>query len=538
MTRLLLVALNARYSHANPALFYLRESLRDLPVEVLLRQWTIQEPPLTLLARFRELQPDVIGLSVAIWNTTLIRTILPDLRKILPKTRIVLGGPETWADPESWLGEHGADYVIPGAGEAGLRTLAETGFTWPEQVVRVPAIPFDRIPFPYRDSDFVPPNDPTDDDPGLSRRYVYYEASRGCPFHCTYCLSGDTKIERRPLGVVRDELDFLIARKPPLVKFVDRTFNADPEFARAIWRHLIDAPCQTKFHFEIHPALLTDTDFELLGQAPAGRFQFEAGVQAIQPRILAEIRRHELWETVRENLSRLAALRQIHLHVDMIVGLREQTHSDAMETFDALSSIGADCLQIGFLKALPGTPVAADSDLVASRTPPYPVLLTKWMTFCEIDAWRNLAELHDHYANSGLFRTTLRVALGRAPSHYGFWKAFDAYHAARRLRRDNQTWTVLAQRLQDFLHELGDTDLVDDCLRWDWCGIAARHSYPPFLDYPGSKKLRDEARGRFPDAVLARTPLFLARFPQFPDITGLPAGLVAFPPGSEPVILE
>lgn len=44
----------------------------------------------------------------------------------------------------------------------------------------------DSLPFPYENQDFR----------DLDHRIMYYESSRGCPFHCQYCLSGTTP---RPL---------------------------------------------------------------------------------------------------------------------------------------------------------------------------------------------------------------------------------------------------------------------------------------------------------------------------------------------------
>lgn len=42
------------------------------------------------------------------------------------------------------------------------------------------------IPFPYTEEDMA----------DLEHRIIYYESSRGCPFHCRYCLSGNQNTVR------------------------------------------------------------------------------------------------------------------------------------------------------------------------------------------------------------------------------------------------------------------------------------------------------------------------------------------------------
>ena len=122
-------------------------------------------------------------------------------------------------------------------------------------------------------------------------RILYYESSRGCPFACSYCLSAlDRTVRFRPLDQVFRELDLFLAANVLQVKFVDRTFNCNPERARSIWHHLIDQSAQTgsrtNFHFEVAGDLLDDASVDLLLTAPPGLIQLEIGVQTIQPDVL------------------------------------------------------------------------------------------------------------------------------------------------------------------------------------------------------------------------------------------------------------
>jgi radical SAM superfamily enzyme YgiQ (UPF0313 family) len=129
------------------------------------------------------------------------------------------------------------------------------------------------IPFPYKD--------------GIPDKIIYYEAARGCPFNCSYCLSSTIKgIRRLDIERVKRELYYFISHDVKLVKFVDRTFNANKKFAMEIWKFLIENSKNTCFHFEIAADIMDDEEIELLSKAPVGLFQLEIGVQTTNEEIL------------------------------------------------------------------------------------------------------------------------------------------------------------------------------------------------------------------------------------------------------------
>ena len=91
----LLVAINAKYIHSNPAVYSLREYAdRVYPGVTSIYETTINTPLHTILSTICDQQPDVIGISTYIWNIDAVRKLLLDLPKVLPDTDIWLGGPE------------------------------------------------------------------------------------------------------------------------------------------------------------------------------------------------------------------------------------------------------------------------------------------------------------------------------------------------------------------------------------------------------------------------------------------------------------
>ena len=67
--KFLLVALNAKYIHSNPALYSMRAYVgEELQEHVEIAEYTINHAFTDVLADIYKRKPDVIGLSCYIWN--------------------------------------------------------------------------------------------------------------------------------------------------------------------------------------------------------------------------------------------------------------------------------------------------------------------------------------------------------------------------------------------------------------------------------------------------------------------------------------
>ncbi|OHD15577.1 MAG: hypothetical protein A2087_04535 [Spirochaetes bacterium GWD1_61_31] len=425
--KLLLCAINARYTHLSPALRCLRQQLPD-GFEVVLREYVITQPLLEICQAIALESPDVLLCSVYVWNSRHFTALLPDLRQLLPDCRLILGGPEVSWNADQWLKRLPmVDLIVCGAGELAIRQLAAAGFdltAWPGRQLLAETPDFCQLPQPYTVADV----------PEFATRYVYYESARGCPFACSYCLSANAAhaLQLKPVELVCRELDWLAAGQPRLVKFVDRTFNANPGRARAIWCHLAERHPNAgiRFHFEVHPALLEDDDFSLLGQSPAGLFQFELGVQTIHADTRREVGRWGDWPTERAALARLVALKTIPTHVDLIAGLPGDDLTRLAASLDELAALGADHLQLGFLKVLPGTPMAgraAAYGLCHQSAAPYELFSNRWLTVAELYLVRQLAELIENVGNTHFYDELFQSGVRACGGTFGAYQSLLAY---------------------------------------------------------------------------------------------------------------
>jgi anaerobic magnesium-protoporphyrin IX monomethyl ester cyclase len=101
------------------------------------------------------------------------------------------------------------------------------------------------------------------------------ETSRGCPYHCTFCAKDNFRnsFRRRPLTVIAEELDDLIAAGARYVYFIDEIFLPFRDVLELIGERRIPFGIQTRID------LWGDDMIDLL--ASAGCVSIEAGVESI-----------------------------------------------------------------------------------------------------------------------------------------------------------------------------------------------------------------------------------------------------------------
>jgi radical SAM superfamily enzyme YgiQ (UPF0313 family) len=292
-------------------------------------EYTINQPTQDVIAAIYQCQPDVLGFSCYIWNIESTLRICQDYKQVAPHVIIVLGGPEVSYDAEEVLKENTfIDYVIRGEGEEtfhelllswqndhDLNQIDGISFRYGENIVNNPdrklIHDLDWLPYPYEDEDCI-----------SGDRIKYYESSRGCPFQCSYCLSSVSHgVRYFSLARVKSDLAKLLASPAREIKFVDRTFNVDESRTMEIMQFIISQGSQSKVHFEIDEGLISDSLLEFLSTVPSGLFNFEIGIQSTFPPALKAVRRHMNWDRTARNIKSLQAMGNIHLHVDLIVGL-------------------------------------------------------------------------------------------------------------------------------------------------------------------------------------------------------------------------
>ena len=415
----ILVAINSKYVHTALGLRYVCEFCKTKDLDVTLIEETIQTPLLAVLAEITRAKPDFVGFSVHIWNKAYVYSLIELVRKVLPAAKIAVGGPEVAFEPERIFSEKSEiDFIVQGEGEicfAELLTALENsadkvplhiayrdknGHVQINGGVMV-VDDLAALVFPYPDLETIV----------AENKIVYYECTRGCPFQCSYCLSGISRsVRRRPLEKVLLDLERFMEARVPLVKFVDRTYNLDETYFLPIMHYLAMADTETTFHFEIKADLLSEKTLKFLETVPEGRFQFEIGVQSTHDATLKAIGREHNWEKLADNVERLLANDNIHLHLDLIAGLPHEGLQEFIKSFNDVYGLQPHMLQLGFLKVLHGTVMqsqAQEHGLLYMSEPPYEVVQTKYMAYEELRFLKVLEDVFENTYNTGKFKHVL-----------------------------------------------------------------------------------------------------------------------------------
>ena len=497
MERVLLCALNAKYIHSSLALRSLQAyNLAHTKFDIRIKEFTINQKTMDIMADIYLTRPDVLGFSCYIWNIKPILELCADYKKVAPRTIIVLGGPEVSYDAKQLLYDNPfIDYVIRGEGEATLKELlggingelpreSIKGISYRDQgqIFSNPdreLIPcLDDIPFAYRDEMNQ-----------LSDRVVYYESSRGCPFRCTYCLSSNSPGMRNlSLERVKSDLDMMLDYQVREIKFVDRTFNCDEKRAREIMDFIISRRSKSKVHLEIDAGLFSDSMLDYLAGVPPNLFNFEIGVQSTFKPALDAVRRNFNWDRLSHNINRLRSYHNIHLHLDLIAGLPGENYETFKRSFDMVYNLKPDMLQLGFLKILKGTPLQKECDrygYVYQSHSPYQILSNHAINYEEIMTLTCIEEILAKYYNSSDMMTAVDyvgqvIYAGNAMS---FYEDFSRYWLAQRWVGIGHKKEILYSYLQMFVDEKHSShrEIVNELLKYDYLCCNHRYGLPKGL---------------------------------------------------------
>lgn len=430
--------INSKYVHSSLAAWCLLSGVRSFSQaehDASVVEATINEKSEAVVERIVSSAPEVVGFCCYIWNVTFVKKVAEKVKGVLPCCKIVFGGPEVSYNAEEVLEDCPfVDFIISGEGELPFARLLDgiEKFEIPEGfgicrrlgkeiIVSDPYISCDEPPTPYCKEYFNT----------LGGRIVYFETSRGCPYSCAFCLSGRCGgVRYFDLDRVKKEILLLANSGTQTVKFVDRTFNANKGRAKEIVRFICDEfgrniPDKVCFHFEIAGDILDEELILLLTSAPKGLFQLEIGMQSLSEDTLAAINRKTNCEKLKNNILRLTDARNMHIHIDLIAGLPLEGLESFKESFNTAYGLGANMLQLGFLKLLHGAPMREEKEkfpCAFSDKPPYEVISTPWLTAEELALLSRVEDLLERTYNSGRFRLTLEYALGFFENPFEFFE--------------------------------------------------------------------------------------------------------------------
>lgn len=462
-----LATLNAKYIHMNLAIRYLKAyAAPEYYVDI--AEFTIKDPVMNIVTDLYNRNPDVIGFSCYIWNIEETIKVIQVLKKVMPKVKIVLGGPEVSYDCGYWLNRiPEIDCIIMGEGEATFKELLsyiEKGLPFDDVLgiafqkngkMKVnparPKIDLRDMPSPFRFPEDVS---------HLASRVIYIETSRGCPFSCQFCLSSvEVGVRYFNREKIKEDIRYLMQNGAKTIKFVDRTFNISRSYAMEMFQFLIDEHIPgVVFQFEITGDIMRPEVIQFLNDhAPKGLFRFEIGVQSTNDYTNQLVKRRQNFDKLTRTVKMVKEGGKIVQHLDLIAGLPEENYESFRKTFNDVFALRPEELQLGFLKMLRGTGlrVQADNwDYTYMDSAPYEILNNDCLTFDEVIKIKQVEDILEKYWNAHRMDYSIEYIVTNCfETPFDFFQQFGTYW-------EEHGWSKIGHQLEDLYIRL--TSFLED----------------------------------------------------------------------------
>ncbi len=441
--KILLIAINSRYTHTSIGLKYLYANLKELQSQTEILEFVINEQAQTLAEKILLYKPKIVGIGVYIWNVLDVHNLIEIIKKVSPDTKIVLGGPEVSHIPFR-VNFSLADFIIQGEGEISFYELCLDIFENKNDLKKIikakmPNLKDLELPYKYYDEH------------DIKHRYMYAEASRGCPFECEFCLSAiDEKVRHFDMDRLLKEFEDLWQRGARNFKFIDRTFNLKIKHANQLMDFFLSKDKTYSLHFEVIPDHFPDILKKRILEFPPATLQLEVGIQTLNPKILDNINRRMDLLKVKKNLEFLENESKAHLHVDLIVGLPGESIESFANNLNKLKQMVNCEIQIGILKKLSGTTLHRHDQkygMIYSDKPPYDILQNNHFSFDMIQKMKRFARFWDLVYNSGNFQKSVDFIF-EDDVYKGFF-----YFSEWIYKQSESTWQISLNRLSEYIFD-------------------------------------------------------------------------------------
>lgn len=321
-----------------------------------------------------ENKPTIIGIYVNLMTRMAVLSLQAFIRKNLPDTIIILGGPEVRHSAANFL-KHGADYIVMGEGEESMRELCcrpVSNLREKQEVDTIQGVAFlkngEFIQTPERekikDLDALPlPNRSKID----IRHYLdtwkrYHGKStlsvstmRGCPYTCKWCsraVYGLSYRRRSPEQVVNELAHLQESYKPDSLWFVDDVFTISYKWMRGFSDELRKQGIQIPYECITRADRMNEEIVQLLKET--GCFRVWIGAESGSQKVIDLMDRRVQVTQVRDMIQ-LSKKFGIESGTFIMLGYPGETEADIEETINHLKQSNPDLFTITVAYPIRGT---------------------------------------------------------------------------------------------------------------------------------------------------------------------------------------
>lgn len=459
----LLIGINSKYIHPAYAVYQLVANAIEA---VSFKEFTIKDSISEMTEFILQENPDLLGISTYIYNVKVVESLLTGLENAKFTGKIVLGGPEVSYQADYFFKHHSIDFIIRNEGEEAFNQLLKS-LQGKTDLNSIPNLVYKKDNTLHYTklqecdlSNIKPAHHLLED---KENRIVYFEASRGCPFKCAYCMASLEKSVRFfPETQTKSELLQLLNANVKTIKFLDRSFNINAKYTHDLFSFLKNHDNNyTTIQFEVVLDLFKQDEIDfILHNIRRDYFRFEVGIQSINKETTDSVNRYQNWDRIKENHKLLKG--HVTMHLDLIAGLPYENLDSFIHTFNETFLLFPDELQLGFLKELKGTQISNTKDVhhyIFDSQAPYEVLSNSYISSNELDTIRLVEDVLEKYYNSNRFKRTILYLFETLKlSPFETFLAFALYLKTKDISLFRYQLHELFQHIYEFLIILPNVD--------------------------------------------------------------------------------
>jgi len=346
----------------------LREAgITPLYLDAIHERLTVEET----IEKIRQMTPDI----------AVIETATPSIDVDLKTTRRIkeeLGIPTVLIDihatvfHKELIKEPYVDFIVRGEFEMGVKEIATTlrdkgdfnqvtGITYKQngKVVINPDRPLiaDLDTLPYPDRDLIDQRNYRQE-LCLREPYFLLFGSRGCPFHCIFCLwigpLWRGKVRLRQIPKIVDEVEYLQKKYGAReIFFYDDTLNVSIKRVMDLCNEILNRGIKIEWTCNLRVDQTSREMIQLMKKA--GCRLAAIGVESGSQWMLDNVVDKKITLDQVRNTVKWVKEAGIIAHCDFVVGLPGETKKTLMETYNFIKELKPDALQIGMCTPYPGT---------------------------------------------------------------------------------------------------------------------------------------------------------------------------------------
>ncbi|MCK4783243.1 MAG: methyltransferase domain-containing protein [Desulfobacteraceae bacterium] len=328
--------------------------------------------------RFRELNPDVVGLSMRSCDMNMVAEIANRFKNINQDVKIVVGGIHVSIDPEFVQRNNNYDYIIAGEGEVSFVEFIQAlekgegypRFCWGKRP-NLDNLPFiDREIYPYKKVIGLPNYE------GIFKApMVTMLCSRGCLYNCSFCaphsrIHFGKGVRIRSVQSVVEELRILYDKYQfNCVKFYDYTFTQYPKWVEEFCD--LYASISKPFWIQSRADLICRRADLIRKLKRVGLKLIGIGFESGSNRVLKFLRKGTTRD-INLEASQIVKSNGVFLSASFMLGIPEEEEEDIKDTISLAREMKPHFTSIAFFTPIPGNDLytyCKDKDLILNEDP-------------------------------------------------------------------------------------------------------------------------------------------------------------------------